>query len=185
MRIINNSNNNNKSSTALVGYQSGNNNNNSSNNNNSRPVCAAEVFTLADALRKSRSVEFALPRSLAVAEVRLLYYLRSHGEFVKNQGGPEKAAISISDTVEAIRDLCTSPGSPSIRPTGNNNNARNSYSAAAASTKCVLTEDEIIQLVDLRVLTEVDLYKVIPDIDVRLGGEAKIAPLLSLLQQLK
>lgn len=167
----------------IISNTSPNNNSSSSANGNNtlsqrRPICAAEVFVLADGLRKSRAAEFSIPHSLSISEVRLLYYLRAQGEFIRRQNNNNNnnsnnaaAAQIISDVVVAIRDLCSSSSA-------NNNNNNNTSS-------CVLTEDEIIQLIDLRVQNEVDLYKVIPDIDSRLGGEAKIAPLLALLQQLK
>lgn len=183
-----------------------------------RPVCAAEVFVIADALRKSRTTEFALPNELSLAEVRLLYFLRGHGDFIKRQGTCEQqrqqeeeaaaaktassssssllvsgaavaAAKAIASTTEAIRDLCKLPTSAKNNNNGSNQNEDDAHvgalSAFSSSSSCVLSEDEVLQLVDLRITTEVDLYKVIPDIDLRLGSEAKVAPLLALLGQLK
>ncbi len=185
MRILTQNNTNtNSNNQQQVALGNGNSNSNAAANSTSRrAVCAAEVFALADALRKSRSVEFALPHSLSVSEVRLLYYLRGHGEFIRSHEQQQKssnvagggttatnaaAAQTIVDVVSAIRDLCL-----------NNNN-----SSSSSSTTCVLTEEEIIQLIDLQVSNEVDLYKVVPDVDVRLG-ESKIPSLIALLQQLK
>ena len=146
-----------------------------------RPVCAAEVYAIADELRRGRTTEFSLPHATAAAEVRLLFYLRQHGAFLRRHGSPQAAAATLMAVVDQLRELCSVPA---VAADAGGGGGSSPGAGARGPLQCVLTDDELIQLVDLRVATEVDLYKVVPDIDSRLGGEAKIRPLLALLGQL-